>query len=414
MTTRLRMAPTTGIDTPVGSKRVDRELGIIYGASALQTGEALGHDMLIDEKTIEQARDHGNAAKLGIKVRFTHPGMCSDGMGKLLGRQRNFRIGGEKNDKVVGDIHFNPAAATAPDGDLSGYVMDLAESDPAAFAMSIVFQNAAVWKMDDGSEVPVRRDEYGRYVPPKGAIGEKPYARIKQLFASDIVDEPAANRDGLFADARLVSSFSSTSNETAADAFAALDLMREQLGMSLDAAHEFTARYFAARGSKQPAGAKPATKESTVLTKERLAELSKAHPTHQATIIEMFAADKTEDEIVAALTERDRAAALAALTERVSVAEAAAVKAKADGEALSKSHSEALAAKDAELLAEKAKVAGLESRIQVLTALGKDRKDPGEELNPPKDKPRDVTKADLAAGKVSTEDIRSGRAVVSD
>ncbi len=410
MTKRLRMQPSTGIIGTAGDKRVDRERGIIYGASALQAVEALGHDMLIDTKTLEQVRDHGNAAKLGIKVRFTHPGMCSDGMGKMLGRQRDFRVVG---DKVVGDIHFNPAAAKAPDGDLSGYVMDLAESDPASFAMSIVFDNGPVWKMDDGTEAAVKYDRFGP-IRPQGAIGDKPFTRVKQLYASDIVDEPAANRDGLFADARLVSSFSATSNELAADAFAALDLMREQLGMTVDAAHDFTARYFAARGFKHPAGAEPANQESTVLTKERLAELSKAHPNHQATIIEMFAADKTEEEIVAALTERDRAAALSALNERVTVAEAAAVKAKADGEALSKSHSEALAAKDAELLAEKAKVTSLEGRIQALTALGKDRKDPGEELNPKKDEPRQVTKAELKAGKVSTDDIRNGNAVLAD
>ena len=65
------------------------------------------------------------------------------------------------------------------------------------FGMSMVIQGRRVWTLADGSEMDVEDFKEGRR--PESATTEKPVIRIKQLMAVDAVDEPAANRDGLFA-----------------------------------------------------------------------------------------------------------------------------------------------------------------------------------------------------------------------
>ena len=235
--------------------RVDREAGILYGVSAIQTGEALGHDMLIDETMIAQVVAHGQAAgALGIKSRYTHPGLCADGMGKMLGRLRNWRAS-DDGSKALADLHLLESAAKSPDGDLRAYVLDLAEEDPRAYALSIVFENDPVWCLDDGSEIRVyddslrRRDDWMTwYERPENATTEQPYARCQRLTHADTVDEPAANRDGLFAAAAAAAAFARGTSAAAEQAFDQLDLLRASLGLSLADTHAFTLRYLTARG----------------------------------------------------------------------------------------------------------------------------------------------------------------------
>ncbi len=227
------------------AKPVDREKGIIRGASAMQAVEALGHGVLIDAVALGQVRDFGNSAAKGAKSRFTHPGMCSDGMGKMLGRMQNFRIEG---DKVVGDLHLADSASRTPEGDLRGYVLDLAEEDPSAFGMSVVISTFRVWKLTNGTEIRTDDDSLKRgsgwdvyYERPTNATTESPFVRVTELHAVDVVDEPAANRDGLF------SAFSGTTNADAELAFEQIDALRDRMNLSPEKAREFIDRYFASR-----------------------------------------------------------------------------------------------------------------------------------------------------------------------
>lgn len=103
----------------------------------ITVGEALGHDMWCDEVFLAQIVDAMNeVGDSGLKARFTHPGMCSDGMGKFLGRFENAVL---VDGKVLADLHFSEAAHIAPDGDLAEYVMKLSQTDPDMFGTSIVF-----------------------------------------------------------------------------------------------------------------------------------------------------------------------------------------------------------------------------------------------------------------------------------
>lgn len=187
--------------------RVDREQHVIFGVSAMQAVEALGHRLMVDAKSLEQFVALGNAAAHGLKSRFTHPGLSADGLGKHLGRVRNFRVEG---DKAVGDLYLSETAAKSPHGDLRAYVESLAEEDPEAFGLSVVVDGYGAWQLSDGTEA--NDDE-----KPATAIGKYPALRVTAAYAVDAVDEPAANRDGLF------SAFGGTTSELAARVYAALD-----------------------------------------------------------------------------------------------------------------------------------------------------------------------------------------------
>lgn len=191
--TRFRSKPARG-----AQPKVDREggmfgAGLIRGAAAITRGEALGHGEWVDQFAVEQVVAMGNLASKGIKVRFTHPGLSADGMGTGLGRMNNFRVEG---DRAIGDIHFSKASHSTPDGDLATYVMNLADEDPESFGMSIVFSS------DVGEEDRFESehgDTDGNFQTPDDDNTENyRHIRLAKLWASDVVDEPAANPAGLF------------------------------------------------------------------------------------------------------------------------------------------------------------------------------------------------------------------------
>ena len=220
--------------------RVDREAHIIYGVSAAQAVEALGHDMLLDGRSIAQIVEHGNAARNGVTRRFTHPGLSSTGLGKSLGRMRDVR---QEGDKAVADLHIADSAFKTPDGDLGTYVMDLAENDPDVFGMSVVIKANRVWQLSNGSELDAVNERGEGVERPANAVTDKPLARVRQLMAVDAVDEPAANRDGLFAARNLWAT-----NALSQEAFEDIDEYLSGAGVSPQRAFEFALQYFAARG----------------------------------------------------------------------------------------------------------------------------------------------------------------------
>lgn len=191
--------------------RVDREggrynAGVIRGVSLCSRGEALGHYMWCDGVFLDQITAAAKSNQKLLKSRFTHPDWCSDGMGKALGTLENFDRSG---DQVFGDLHFYEAAHKAPDGDLAAYVMKLAEEDPANFGLSIVFSHD--WDAEDefhdeNTKDIELKDESGKvtetrrqFVSPDDKNTENlPHARLSELRACDVVDDPAANPSGLF------------------------------------------------------------------------------------------------------------------------------------------------------------------------------------------------------------------------
>lgn len=184
-----RSAPAMG-----APQQVDRVKRVIHGYAVITRGEALGHDYWVDSEMLDQVVEFGNAKKTGLKTRFTHPGLCSDGLGKYLGRAKNFAVDG---DIVRADLHLSKSASKTPSGDLAGYVMDLAIEDPESFGTSIVFSH------DSDAElqfVELHSDDDGFSTPDELNARNLPHTRLKALKASDVVDEPAANPGGFFSD----------------------------------------------------------------------------------------------------------------------------------------------------------------------------------------------------------------------
>jgi len=178
--------------------QVDRAAGEILDYSVITEGPALGHDMWVDKQFLADVARLGNAQPNGVKVRFTHPGLSSDGMGRALGRATNFRL---KGAQVIADLRFIRAAYDSPDGNLADYVMSLAEEDPHMFGTSIVFNR----DIDaEAAFVAEHLSDNGEFVSPERKNrGNLVHARISQLLASDVVDEPAANPNGLFSESDL-------------------------------------------------------------------------------------------------------------------------------------------------------------------------------------------------------------------
>lgn len=388
--TTFRAAPQSGgVMTATESPRVDRERGIIYGASAMQAVEALGHGMMVDQITLGQIADLGNKNPLGIKSRFTHPGLCSDGMGKMLGRQRNFRV---VDDKVVGDLHLMEAASKSPEGDLRSYVLDLAEQDPEAFGMSVVIGLHTVWKLSDGSEIrtddaSLRRGngEDANFAKPNDTICDTPFCRVDTLHACDVVDEPAANRDGLFSAA-----FSGTTSLDAEEAFAALDEARKRFGMSANDLTDFLSRYLSSR-SLSPSRGQLGQGDIMKITAERLALLCEQNPAHAVPITKLAAAGHDEAHIMGEVAMLESAKVNADLSAKL--------------EAANKSLSDQSAAHAVALKAEQDKVADLTAKLAEITAkhdalakIGSSApKDPGGSPTPTSQEKDPMSEANLKA-----------------
>jgi len=165
-------------------QRVDRQANVIYGASMMQVGDLNEGDArpwTVAMETLQHALSLAQQSRSGVKARFTHPNMSSDGMGSYLGRWANWRIEGET---LRADLHIADAAFTSPQGDLGNYVMDLAEADPRAFGVSLAPRNDTAnlqqWERSDKRP------------------GDRWPIRMTALRAADVVDEPAATRGGFF------------------------------------------------------------------------------------------------------------------------------------------------------------------------------------------------------------------------
>jgi len=150
--------------------RIDRDKGIIKGVSLIALGEARGHDKKIDHKTLESVIECAKTYGDGLRVKF-NPSTFQHGAGSLAGfiPPSSLRI---EEDKSVGDLHLYKNFP----GDAKEYLYEIAERTPGNIGLSIEFSG-------DDEEIK----------------GEK-FARCDQIYAATIVDLPAANPTGLFAE----------------------------------------------------------------------------------------------------------------------------------------------------------------------------------------------------------------------
>ena len=207
---KLEATPTwlsAQLTAPVG--KVDREKGIIHGVILAEEGpfKSAGRGEF-NRAAIQQIVTMANQKPGGLKARWTHPGLSSDGLGKFLGRQKNIRTdtvlrssgrdtGGDGLAKPTlvarGDLHLDATALdTPPEGGkpLGVYVMDLAESDPDAFGTSLVLRAKQEYRLKPDGR-PMQNDN-GEDLPPLWFP--------EALHSSDVVDDGDATNSFLSAD----------------------------------------------------------------------------------------------------------------------------------------------------------------------------------------------------------------------
>jgi len=185
--TRLYSTPSAD-----GAPRVDRAARIISGFQVIRAGEVRGRAEWVDAAFLDQIAAAGNGARHSMKCRFTHPSLFSDPLGKFLGRASNFR---REGDVVRADLHLSETTKTSPvfKKDPAEYIMDLTDSDPAAFGASIVFEH------DHAAEAKFQIEHGGKDFrsPDPANTNNYRHVRLARLWASDVVDESAAT-DGFF------------------------------------------------------------------------------------------------------------------------------------------------------------------------------------------------------------------------
>lgn len=170
---------------------VDRNAQVIRGYIVAQQGPFWTPDRgEFDKDGLKEIVKLMKAAPNGLKSRFAHPGVSSDGIGSYLGRAKDPWLdkitardskGELKTDEIVvvrADLHLDPTSRKTPNGDLGGYIMDLAESDPDALSSSLVTTPDQKYRTDAKGR-PLKDDD-GKKLPPL-------WHPLK-LHATDMVD----------------------------------------------------------------------------------------------------------------------------------------------------------------------------------------------------------------------------------
>ena len=142
---------------------IDAQTGIIRGVSLITKGPALGHGVMIDDKTLQQVKKAAEQYSGGLKVKLDHSG----GAGDIVGYIDTLRIEGEK---LLGDLHLLESSVHR------AYILEIAERIPDTFGLSIAFSGPS----------------------EKSADKLTTLQRCSEIYSVDLVSEPAANPNGFF------------------------------------------------------------------------------------------------------------------------------------------------------------------------------------------------------------------------
>lgn len=138
--------------------RIDSAGGIIYGVSVITLGNAQGHNLKIDDKTLDQILAVAKSHTDGIKVKFGNDHKA--GVEDTIGALKEFRKDG---DKVRADLHLFKSCGKRDQ------IIEMAERIPNEFGLSAVFS---------GSPEEIEKVKF---------------ARCTEIYSVDLVSDPAAN-----------------------------------------------------------------------------------------------------------------------------------------------------------------------------------------------------------------------------
>ena len=171
----------------LAGNRVDRDKGVIHGVSVVEIGEAKGHDVWIDSKTLGTVLDASKKFSEGLKVKFRHgkSGEYQNVLEETFGLLKDFVIDG---NKVRADLHLLDSLSA----DIRRKAFEMAEKMANQFGLSIVFKGT------------------------NEKIDGKSYLRCTALESTDLTDKPAAT-SGLFSMNEAIKYESGTTGKHAKD-----------------------------------------------------------------------------------------------------------------------------------------------------------------------------------------------------
>jgi hypothetical protein len=173
----------TKTDLAILTGDIDAAAATIKNVSVITVGEARGHGMQIDEKTLLQVKAAAETYAGGLKVKTDH----YTGFNEIVGALKNFTIDG---DQLRADLFL------LKNHDATARIIEMAELMPDTFGLSISFSGEHEEK------------------------GETVLARCSEIYSADLVDTPAANPTGLFS-AKVDSEKTVMDEKQIADAIAA-------------------------------------------------------------------------------------------------------------------------------------------------------------------------------------------------
>lgn len=135
--------------------------GVILGVSVITIGEAKGHGVYIDQKSLESYLSAAINRQGGVPVKMDH----GTGFYHIVGKLENFRVDG---DSLRADLHLLKSH------EQFARIVEMAETMADSFGLSV--SSVANSEKIDGKE----------------------YLRCEELNSVDLVDRPAANPNGLF------------------------------------------------------------------------------------------------------------------------------------------------------------------------------------------------------------------------
>ncbi len=130
------------------------------GISVATVGPALGHEMFVDDVTLLQAEQAGQAGS-PVKVFVDH----DESIDSLIGLLNNFRI---EEDQLRADLELLSAHPQAE------FYAEILSKAPGRVGFSMAFSG--------------KPEE----------LGDRRFARVENLVSVDLVSRPAANKEGVF------------------------------------------------------------------------------------------------------------------------------------------------------------------------------------------------------------------------
>lgn len=154
--------------------RISEDGKIVRGVSVITEGQAKGHDLYIDSKTLETLLEAAQAEKGGrVKTKLNHRGANGQpsGIESVFGYLSDFRIEGPK---LLADLHLLKAHKEYDQ------TIEQIREIPEHIGLSVAFSGK-----------------------PEVIDGKK-FARAESIISTDLVPEPAANPTGMFEEGPFV------------------------------------------------------------------------------------------------------------------------------------------------------------------------------------------------------------------